>query len=264
MGIGRIGRVTPVLDEGSGRAGIGVVVPFDFVLDREYWDLLPDHVDLHFTRTPYVDSPVSKELAAIVSDEEVVVEGVRALVVADPDVSVYACTSGSFLRGVSGEHALCQAMKQAGARKALTTSGALLEALDVLGVRNVAVATPYDRPLTEKLVEFLAEAGVFVPSTSFLDLQGDISRVTPESVIELTMASDHDDAQAIFLSCTGLRSLEVVPELEARLDKPVLSANAVTMWAAARSFGAVPRPLDHRLYQASDRGAPQAAVTERG
>jgi maleate isomerase len=44
-------------------------------------------------------------------------------------------------------------------------------------------------------------------------------------------------ADALFISCTNLPTYDVIPQLEAELRIPVISANQVTMWAALRRLG---------------------------
>ncbi len=111
--------------------GVGVVAPFDFALDRELWRWVPDEVSLHLTRTPFVPVEVSLDLARVVSEHETLHAAVQALSAVAPEVVVvYACVSGSFVGGVPGERAMCAAMTQAGEVPSLTTSGALLAALD--------------------------------------------------------------------------------------------------------------------------------------
>jgi maleate isomerase len=45
------------------------------------------------------------------------------------------------------------------------------------------------------------------------------------------------EADALFISCTNLPTYDVIPQLEAELRIPVISANQVTMWAALRRLG---------------------------
>jgi maleate isomerase len=117
--------------------GIGVVAPFDFALDRELWRWVPDDVSLHLTRTPFVPVEVTLDMARIVSEHETLREAVLALHAVEPEVLAYACTSGSFVGGVSGERAMCTAMSAAaGSLPAATTSGALLEGLAEIGARR--------------------------------------------------------------------------------------------------------------------------------
>lgn len=228
-----------ILKERGEQVGIGVIAPFDLVLDREYWQWVPETVSIHLTRTHTHELPVGLELASAVSDANSVAQATRDLIVAEPEVTVYACASGSFISGMAGEARLRLAMKKAGAKLAITTSGALLQALEALEAKRVAIGTPYDSEVTIKLSEFLAEAGYETVSNAFFGMIGDIFRVSDASVRDLAIAADSDEADVVFLSCTNLRTFDILPEIERMLKKPVLSANQVTMWAALRAAGLV-------------------------
>ncbi len=227
--------------------GVGVVAPFDFALDRELWRWVPDEVSLHLTRTPYVPVEVSLDLARLVSEHETLADGVRTLTAIAPEVVAYACTSGSFVGGIAGERAMCAAMTRAGAMPSVTTSGALLEALAELGVRRVALVTPYTVSVTRALEAYVAEAGIMVTGCSFMGLTRHIWKVPYRDVVDMARTAvrgggggsgwDGAPADALFISCTNLPTYDVIPQLEAELRIPVLSANQVTMWAALRLMG---------------------------
>ena len=231
----------------SAAPGIGIVAPFDLALDRELWRWTPEPVSLYITRTPHLDVPVSVAMAEALNDFDALAAGCRDVAIAEPAVTAYLCTSASFVGGLAGEARLRAAMERGGARRALTTSGALLEALEALGARRVAVATPYDAALTDRLVAFLGQAGVATTGVGYLGLGEDIWRVTGDSVRELVRATPRAGADAVFLSCTNLPTYDVIPALEDELRLPVLSANLVTMWAALRHLGALPPDRPERL-----------------
>jgi maleate isomerase len=238
----------PVLEDVP--PGIGIVAPFDLALDRELWRWTPDPVSLYLTRTPALDGPVGVGLAEHLADPEVIAAGAAEVAVADPGVTAYLCTSASFVSGLAGEARLREAMIRGGAHHALTTSGALLEALAALGVERVAVATPYDRALTERLESFLGEAGVATTGSAYLGLGADIWRVGADSVMALARTVPRGNAQALVLSCTNLRTYDVVAPLERALGLPVVSANLATMWAALRALGRLPAGRPELLFSA--------------
>jgi maleate isomerase len=229
------------------QVGVGVVTPFDFALDRELWRWVPDHVSLHLTRTPYVPEPVSVKLAEAVSDEAQVRDATRDLLIVEPAVVAYACTSGSFVGGAAGERRLVAAMRGGGAPNAVTTSGALLAALAALLVERLAVATPYVEDVTVRLHDFLAEAGFRTVSGAHLGLDRDIWKVPYETTAELIRKADSTDAQAVFVSCTNLPTYDLIAPLERDLGKPVLTANQVTVWAALRLAGSAAVGAGQRL-----------------
>ncbi|QDQ11704.1 aspartate/glutamate racemase family protein [Streptomyces spectabilis] len=217
--------------------GVGVVAPFDFALDRELWRWVPDDVSLHLTRTPYVPVEVSLDLARLVSEHETLAEAVRALTAAEPEVLAYACTSGSFVGGVAGERAMCEAMTREGAVASVTTSGALLEALAELDARRIALVTPYTWSVTQALEEYLGEAGVSVVGRAYLGLTRHIWKVPYRDVADMARRAVLRPVDALFISCTNLPTYDIIPQLEAELRVPVLSANQVTMWSALRRLG---------------------------
>ncbi|MFH8633636.1 decarboxylase [Streptomyces lydicus] len=217
--------------------GVGVVAPFDFALDRELWRWVPDDVSLHLTRTPFVPVEVSLDLARLVSEHETLDAAVQALCAVSPQVICYACTSGSFVGGVAGERAMCAAMAQAGEVPSLTTSGALIDALREIGARRIAVVTPYTKSVTDSLEDYLGEAGITVTGRAYLGLTRHIWKVPYRDVVDMARAAVVGAADALFISCTNLPTYDVIPQLEAELRMPVLSANQVTMWAALREIG---------------------------
>lgn len=231
----------------AGVATAGVVVPYDFALDRELWRWAPRGLDLLLTRTPRELLPVSVEQARAVSAAPVVARCVQAVLEPGPAVVAYACTSGSFVDGLEGERALVEAMLHAGAPAAATTSGALVEALRHLGARRVAVATPYDESVTFRLEAFLAEAGIEVSGTASLGRTGAIWQVGPEETAPLVRAAATTPCDAVFVSCTNLRTYDLIAPLERELGVPVLTANQVTMWAAAMLSGLRARGPGQRL-----------------
>ncbi|WP_394835771.1 hypothetical protein LVJ94_02430 [Pendulispora rubella] len=218
------------------RRGIGVVAPYDFALDHELWRWAPDGITLHTTRTPYFSMPVGIEMAETVSDAAAVIEGVHSLVTVRPSAVVYACTSGSFVHGRLGERYLSATMHETGAPVAITTSGALLEALSALEIKRLAVATPYVPEVTERLCSFLGEAEVDVVKSHDLSLTHDIWTVDYARVADMILACDDPRAEAVFVSCTNVPTYDVIAPLEAALAKPILTANQVTMWAALRAL----------------------------
>jgi maleate isomerase len=219
------------------QVGIGVIIPYDFALDRELWRWVPPPVSLHITRTPYQDVPVSLAQAMAVGDRKTVAKCTRDLMVVEPAAVAYACTSGSFIGGLAGEAALVAGMVEAGAPMAVTTSGAVIAAAHALGLKNVAVVTPYDESVGAKLRAYLNEAGVEVTAQNDMGLTGRIWTVPYEVTADLVRRTAQSGGDAVFLSCTNLRTYDLIAALEQELGVPVITANQVTMWAVLAAAG---------------------------
>ncbi|HET7304970.1 MAG TPA: hypothetical protein VFJ12_10530 [Segeticoccus sp.] len=217
--------------------GVGVVAPYDFALDRELWRWCPEDVSLHLTRLPVATPFVTLESMAHVGEVGPVAAATQDVLTVHPGAMAFCCTSGSFVRGREGERALVGAMLGAGAPAAVTTSGALLEALAHLHVGTVGVATPYLQEVTWALHDFLATAGHVVVAGSELGLDHEIWTLPYHVVAELVRRADHPQAEAIVVSCTNVPTFDLIAPLEAELGKPIVTANQVTMWGALREIG---------------------------
>jgi len=216
---------------------VGIVVPHDMALDGEMWRWVPKGVTLHFTREALVPLPVTVEMAMLIGDPTAIAQCVADLSTIEPSVIAYACTSGSFANGLLGENSLRMSMVTAGAAHALTTSGAVLDAIHHLGAKRVSIATPYDEPMTELLDEYLNEAGIDVAGKACLGLHEKIWTVGYARTKRLIREADRDDADVIVVSCTNLPTYDLIAPLERELGKPILTANQATMWAALAAVG---------------------------
>jgi maleate isomerase len=156
-----------------------------------------------------------------------------------PHALAWMCTSGSFSRGAAWDAELCRTLSEHGGCPATTTSTALVTALHALGVRRVALATPYETPVMERLAGYLAEHDLEAVSCVGLGLlrDWDISTLTAMEMGDLVRRADSPAADAVFLSDTCLVLSPLAEALEADLGKPVFSANMVTMWHALRLAG---------------------------
>ncbi|MEM6375680.1 MAG: arylmalonate decarboxylase, partial [Pseudomonadota bacterium] len=84
--------------------------------------------------------------------------------------------------------------------------------------------------------EYLTQAGFDVLRIAGLNIErdSDMVRLRPDFLEEFAASVDHAEADALFISCGALRSLEIVDRLEARLGKPVICSNQAMMWHCLR------------------------------
>lgn len=242
---------------------IGLVVPCDLTLDREYWRHVAEDVSIHIARTGFHEGGLTLDFVEAVSNLDEVAHATRSLTKIDPCVIAYACTSGSFIHGLAGERRLRQTMLGAGARQAITTSGALAQALRALHVSRVAIATPYIEEVGSRLVAFLDEGGFEVVRAVNLELEEVTGQIAEKQVRELAEAAIHPLAQALFLGCTGLPTFDLIAPLEERFRIPVLSANQVTMWAALGACAAASVVNNQMLFRSLGSATPGGGTQGR-
>ncbi|MCY4114813.1 MAG: decarboxylase [Chloroflexi bacterium] len=163
----------------------------------------------------------------------------RRLVQRGAQAVAYGCTSGSYVLGPDGDAAIAADMHTAAGVPATTTSTAAAAALRELGVRRVAVLSPHLDALNERLRAYLESSGFAVVNMIGLNRRGDIEAIEPGETRDLVAAGvDTPEAQAIFISCTGLRTAAIIDDLEAAISKPIVTANQATLWRAAQLAGA--------------------------
>ena len=122
---------------------------------------------------------------------------------------------------------------------AVTATSSMVISLKALGVRKVALATPYCRELDEKLLDYFAAGDIKVVGIQSLQLDNweAMNNQTPDAVYRLVKQADHPDAEAVLVLSTNLPTFEVLQALEEDLRKPVVSTNQAMVWAACRRLG---------------------------
>ncbi len=177
----------------------------------------------------------------------------RRLAARGAQAVAYGCTSGSYVLGPAGDAAISDQMEAESGVPATTTSSAVVEALRTLGAESVAVLSPHIDALNERLSAYLEASGFRVAAMVGLNLRCDIEAVEPAETREIVESQvDRPDADAVFISCTGMRTAEVIGMMETSLGKPVVTANQATLWRVGQLAGAgMSRPERGRLLAAS-------------
>jgi maleate isomerase len=157
---------------------------------------------------------------------------------ADFDVIGYACTSGATVIGPDTVAGLIRSVHPgASVTNPLT---AVMAACDALGVRKLAFVTPYVASVSRAMREVLENDGLTIGSFGSFEQAEEqiVARISPASVLDAVVAvGSEGDADAVFLSCTNLRSFEIIEEAEARVGKPVISSNLALCWHMRRLAG---------------------------
>ena len=220
------------------KAKIGLIVPSTNTINEpEFWRLAPDGVTIHTARALLLGKATEESYFKMA---EAVDGAAVELATAEIDVVAFGCTSGSIVCPLPE---LIANMAERTGKPAIATAGAVIAALRALGVSRVAVGTPYIDFVNESERVFFEEYGLQVVSMQGLDLghtqeeRRGIGRVPPEAVYRLAREIDRPDAEAIFISCTNLATLDVIAEIERELGKPVVTSNQATFWACLRLLG---------------------------
>ncbi len=216
------------LGEGRHRRGrLGfVLLGSEETADDDIRFIVPRDIGVFCTRVPLVDPVNVANLAAV----EGLLSDAAALLPEDLDAIAYVCTSGSIAAG-EDEVARALARAQPGART-ISLVTCVVDAMRHLGMKRIVVGTPYLDEVNRMEADFLVRRGFDV-----LDIQGlniargrDMARVEPRDILALALDIRREDAHGIFLSCSALRSIEVIEAIERRTGLPVVASNQALVW----------------------------------
>ena len=227
----------PSFDKGRhSRARLGfILMSTDLAAESDFFDISPKDVAIHITRLKTDDYTTNETLSKHI--EFMADAASRIQPDTKPDVISYSCTSGSI---VIGEDRVKEEIKK-GAPYAIpmTLVTGVVDALRELKVKNLVVGTPYLDEINTNEAEFLFNKGFSVLNIQGLNLTKGIEfgTVTPDYWIKFAEEINEESADAIFLSCGGIRSTEVIDQIEQKVGKPVITSNQAQMWSCLRRAG---------------------------
>ena len=149
----------------------------------------------------------------------------------------YACTSGTIAIGEDKVKEKIQLAKPGCHVTTPITSA--IKAFNKMNIKKVAVFTPYPESVNKTISEYLIKKNIEVMSFSTfnLDLDVDFARIDPKYLSEVLTKLNINNADALFVSCTALPALEILEEVEKKINKLVFSSNQVLIWDTIRSVG---------------------------
>lgn len=219
----------------GGRAGL-ILLQADETLESDFRWLIPAAMRLHISRVPSGAAVTPHSLAAMAD-----ALGAAAALLPDVryDIIGYACTSGAT---VIGPDRVARLITRERAAPCVTDPlSACLEACAHLGVRRVAILSPYVTAVAEAMSEAFTAGGLSVAGAASFGVEEEhkVAWIDPASTraAAIALARSSPQAEAVFLSCTNLQSLDVIDEIEAETGLPCLSSNQVLAWDLARGAG---------------------------
>lgn len=161
------------------------------------------------------------------------------------DVMGYACLVAIMSQG-RGYHRQSEANLQRHAADngapvpVVSSAGALVEALRVANAKKISIVTPYVKPLTKLVVDYIEAEGVEVLDAISLEIPDNlqVGRRDPMALLDLVAGLNVSNADVVVLSaCVQMPSLQAVPAAEALLARPVMTAAIATAHQMLRRLG---------------------------
>jgi maleate isomerase len=164
------------------------------------------------------------------------------------DVLGYACLVAIMSMG-KGYHRTSQdrlhgrTVENGAPAPVITSAGALVEGLHTLGAKKVAIITPYMRPLTQLVADYIEHEGVEVLDAIALEIPDnlEVGRQDPNAPAEIAKRLKTSNADVIVASaCVQMPSLRSLAKIEAASGLPVVSAASCTVFAKLQALGLKP------------------------
>lgn len=227
---------------------IGVLVPYTNVnLEPDMQWLCPAGCTVHFERMGGYDIekiPDSEQMAGLGASD--LTESIRLISGIRPAAVLYGCTSATLTHGSMFDKQLSADIQAKIGVRSITAAGALCQSIRDMGLSAIGFSSPYVGEVNKQAVAFLKSENI--ETVSCVDIgrkldnygQGELS---PLDVYELAIRANTKKAEAIILSCTDMRSVEAIEQIEAHTGKPVITSNQAMVFQLCKLLG-LGRPVN--------------------
>tara|TARA_R110001592_G_scaffold237306_14_gene496505 strand:- start:60138 stop:60893 length:756 start_codon:yes stop_codon:yes gene_type:complete len=229
----RIGQIVP-----SSNVTMETEIPAIF---RGRESILPERFTFHSSRMR-MKKVTKEELAAMDAES---LKCALELSDAQVDVMGYACLVAIMSMG-RGYHCVSEVNlhQQTAANDfptpIVTSAGALVNGLKVMGAKKISIITPYMRPLTDMVVDYLEHQGFEVVDSIALEIPDnlEVAAQDPMNLLEIYKRLDLTGVDVIVASaCVQMPSLEAIDKLEKKTGIPVTSAAVCTTYEMMKKIG---------------------------
>ncbi len=225
------------------RGRIGLIVPStNTVCEEEFHRMIPEGVSLHTARVfnPVVKTEEEKEEAMLQMNTELE-RAAKEVASVRPRVILYACTTGSFIKGPGYDQEVGQRIKKVAGVPGISTSTAVCKALRAFDFKKIALATPYNLRVGEKEKVFLETTipGIKVVREKHLGILNALEKgyLASHNAYQTAREIDGPEVEGFFISCTDFRTMDIIEPLEADTGKPVVTSNQASLWMALKEIG---------------------------
>lgn len=224
------------LTDGAPRYRIGLIaLETDEATEPDFQRMMPDGA-AYFTSRVISANPVTMENLRKIGPR-LAESAAQILPGARLDSIAYSCTSGTVALGY--DEVANQIAKGRPGVPVTTPITAGIAGLKKLGAKRITLFTPYIDSVNQAMRGFLEDHGIEVLNIASFCIEDDLdmARLPPEAIRAAAIEANHRHADAVFISCTAIRAVEILEDAEATLGKPVLSAIQCLFWDALRLAG---------------------------
>lgn len=218
-------------------ARVGHLYPSGGLVDYEVQLMAPEGVQLVTTRMPYRGTALADDLALLADLED----HSRLLSDADVDLIAMNCTAATLLAGAGTVN---ERIRSSTGIPSTTTIEAVMQALAAVGARRIALMTPYVDEVTTSEIAYFEEQGIAVTDCASLPCTTPVEQggQAPETWLELARRLRGAAADALVISCAGIRLAPVLAAIEEDFGRPVIASNPALLLTCLQMTGVRARP----------------------
>ena len=111
--------------------------------------------------------------------------------------------------------------------------------MSTLGCRKINFVSPYQESVTKSLCDHLHANNIIIQNQISFNESDDknVARISDKDSLKAIIEAGKQDCEAVFISCTNLKTFKIINEAEKLLDKPVISSNQAISWQMLREAG---------------------------
>lgn len=161
------------------------------------------------------------------------------------DVLGYAClvaimSMGKGYHRTSEQRLHQRTIEAGGPAPVVTSAGALVDGLHALGAKKISILTPYMKPLTQLVIDYIENEGIEVVDSISLEIPDnlEVGRQDPLAPVDISKRLNISGVDVIVASaCVQMPSLPSVQLIEDRTGLPVLSSSISTAYLMLKRLG---------------------------
>ena len=211
------------------KASLGLIVlKSDETIEQEFRSIIDNDISLLHSRIPCHPKVTPETLSQMEIDLPTAAELLPTT--ARYDVIGYACTSASTIIGTDKVKSLIQSKHTD--TQVTDPIDSVIKAMKKLNCKKIAFVSPYSATVTEVLKNYLEKKGFEITNIICFEEDNDsvVAKISEHDTLRAIVDVNNSSNEAVFASCTNLKTFNIINEAESIIKKPVISSNLALAW----------------------------------
>ena len=211
------------------KASLGLIVlKSDETIEHEFRSIIDNNISLLHSRIPCHPKVTPETLSQMEIDLPAAAELLPSTV--RYNAIGYACTSASTIIGSDKVKSLIQSKHTN--TQVTDPIDSVIKALKKLNCKKISFVSPYSTTVTKVLKNYLEKKGFEITNIICFEEDNDsvVAKISENDTLRAIVDINNSDNDAVFASCTNLKTFNIINEAESLIKKPVISSNLALAW----------------------------------